>query len=130
MATDVGVVAAVTVAINIGLLRQEATLSAPGAVSPDGDGDYQRDFAALSPATWRCAIDRASVSPAKRQFSDTVIAQATHILRGRFHGGITMTTRVSWVDRAGTTHTANVLDVADTEGAGVETVILVTEIAP
>ena len=117
-----------TATINIGTYRQEATLSAPSVVSPDGDGGFVSVFAALSPATWRCAIERASVAASERNFASTVISQATHILTGRFHSGITNKTRIVWVDRAGATHTANVLDAVDVEGAGVITVVAASEV--
>lgn len=117
-----------TVTINIGTLRQVVTLSAPATTSPDGEGGYHQTYAALSPSEWRCAIERASVRMAERFFASTVIAQASHIMRGRFHAGITTQTRLVWTDRNGTSHTANVLDAVDTEGAGVETVVLASEV--
>ena len=117
-----------TVTINIGTYRQEVTLSAPGATSPDGDGGFVATYAALSPATWRCAIERASVASSERNFASTVISQATHILTGRFHAGITNKTRLVWVDRAGATHTANAIDVVDVEGAGVVTMVAASEV--
>jgi head-tail adaptor len=118
------------VTINIGALRQVVTLSNPATATADNDGGFtQTPYVALDPAEWRCAIQPASVRTAERSFAGTVIAQATHILNGRFHSGITTQTRMVWVDRAGETHTANVLDVDDTEGAGVETIALVCEVA-
>lgn len=121
--------AAVAVTIVIGELRQVATVSNPTS-TPDGDGGYTETWAALDPAVWRCAIEKASVKAAERHFSSTVIAHGSYILTGRFHAGITAKTRVQWTDRSGTVHTANVLDIEDTEGAGVETVLLVMEIVP
>lgn len=115
------------VTIAIGTLRQVVTLWNPRNVSVEGDTAQIYDVP-LDPPTWRCAIEIASVRASERRFSGTIIAQATHILSGRFHPGITTLTRMVWIDRAGVTHTANVLDVADTEGAGVETVALVSEI--
>jgi head-tail adaptor len=120
----------VSVTIVIGELRQAAQLSTPGVATPDGDGGFTQTYTPLDPAEWRCAIEVASVRASERHFSGTVIAQATHILTGRFHPGITTQTRIVWVDRAGATHTANVLDVDDSEGAGVETVALVSEVVP
>ncbi len=118
-----------TVTIDIGRLRQVATLSGPsGNPVPDGDGDYTQASAALDPVTWRCAIEAASVSSAERHFAATVIAQASHVLTGRFHEGINTATSVAWTDRAGTSHVANVLDVVDVEGAGVKTIVLVSEV--
>ena len=119
-----------TVTIDIGKLRQVVTLTAPGGVSPDGDGNYIQVLSALSPATWRCAIESAGATSAERQFASTIVAIATHVFRGRFHAGITTQTRLAWVDRAGVAHTANALGVIDTEGAGEETVVLAAELKP
>jgi len=100
----------------------------PGIAIPNTDGGFTQMYTPLDPPEWRFAIEAASVRASERQFSGTVIAQASYILSGRFHPGITTDTRIVWVDRAGETHTANVLDVNDTEGAGVETVALVSEV--
>lgn len=117
-----------TVNVNIGSYRQLATLSGQASTSPDGDGGYVPVLAALSPAEWRCAIERASVSSSERNFGSTVIAQATHIFTGRFHAGITTKTQLTWVDRSGRIHTANALDVVDVEGAGVVTMVAASEV--
>lgn len=117
-----------TVITDVGAYRQTATLSILGTPVADGDGGWTSPIVAMDPSEWRCAIERASVSSAERSFSDTVIAQATYILRGRFHSGINTHTRVQWTDRAGVVHAANVIDVADPEGAGVETIVAVTEV--
>lgn len=113
---------------DVGTYRQTATLSEASTPVPDGDGGYTQSYVALDPATWRCAIEKASVASAERTFGSTVIAQATHILRGRFHSGITTNTRIQWTDRAGDVHIANVIDVDDPEGAGVETVVAAAEV--
>ncbi len=116
---------------NIGSLRQSANLTTPdGDPQPDGDGNFTQAYRALDPPVWRCAIERAASKSALSHFSGTVLSQASHVLRGRFHSGITTKTVVSWTDYAGTVHTANVLDVDDSEGAGVESVVLVSEIVP
>lgn len=116
-----------TVTLAIGNYRQVGALTAPGTSSPDGNGGYvpSGGYAALSPPEWRFAIEKASARSAERYFSATVIDRATHILTGRYHAGISTETRIVWVDRSGVTHTANVLDVNDTEGAGVTSVVLV-----
>jgi head-tail adaptor len=116
------------VSIVIGELRQVVTLSNPGTPVADGDGDATLTYTPLDPDEWRCAIEKASVRAAERHFSGTVTAHGTYIMRGRYHPDITTQTRMVWTDRSGAEHTGNVLDVDDTEGAGVETVALVSEI--
>lgn len=118
----------VSVRTDVNAYRQTATLATVGTPVADGDGGWTQPLIALDPADWRCAIEAASVSSAERSFADTVIAQASYIMRGRFHSGITTKTQVQWTDRAGAVHTANVIDVDDPEGAGVETVIAVVEV--
>jgi hypothetical protein len=117
-----------TVTINIGKYRQVVTLSTPGAAVPDGDGGYTQTQDPLDPPEWRCAIESASAALAERSFSSTVIAQASQVLTGRFHPGITTSTQMVWTDRAGVTHLANVVGVEDVEGAGVVTMALVSEV--
>jgi head-tail adaptor len=117
-----------TVTINIGKCRQVVTLSTPGVPVSDGDGGYTQTQVPLDPEEWRCAIESASAASAERSFSATVIAQASHVLTGRFHSGITTSTRMVWTDRAGLSHLANVIGVEDVEGAGVVTMVLVSEV--
>ncbi len=119
------------VRIDLGKLRQVATLSAPPALpgTPDGLGGYTLVPVPLNPATWRCSIEKVTLKNAESHFSAATIALATHMLSGRYHSGLTTRTTVVWTDRGGTVHTASVLDVDDTEGLGVESVILVSEIA-
>jgi head-tail adaptor len=108
-------------------MRNLVTVENPTTVS-DGIGGFTQTWAAARPSEWWAAIDRAGVRAAERLFAGTVLTHASYVLRGRFHEEISTETRVSWEDRAGVTHTANVLDVTDPEGAGVETVILVSEL--
>ncbi len=119
-----------SVTLNIGELRQTATLSNPGQQIPDGDGGYTYVYTLCNPSQWRCSIEKASLRLAEKIFSQTVLAHATHILAGRYHPDISTRTRIAWTDRSGVVHTANVLDTDDTEGAGVETIALVSEIDP
>ena len=120
------------VVIDLGALRHVATLTGVSAMppTPDGDGGYTQTPVALNPTTWRCAIEAATLSSGSRHFSSANISLATHVFRGRYHSGITTKTLISWVDRAGVTHNGRVLDEDDTLGLGIESVILVQEIAP
>ncbi len=119
------------ISTSIGKMRQSAALTTPnGSPVPDGDGNFTQAMKALDPTPWRCAIAPAVATKDQSKVAGTVLSQSTHILTGRFHSGITTKTVATWVDYAGTTHTANVLGVEDTEGAGVETVAYVCEIVP
>ena len=118
------------VTVVIGDLRQSVKLSGPaGPPVPDGDGGFTQPYAPLSPPIWRCRIQKATLALAEKHFAQAVIGRATHIVDGRFHPQIDFSTQLTWVDRAGVTHVGSVIDVDDTEGAGVETVVLVTEVS-
>jgi hypothetical protein len=117
-----------SVTLSLGKLRNLATLYGPGPVVPDGLGGYTQADVALDPPEWWCMIEKAALRAAERRFAATVTAKATHLFSGRFHEGITSQTIVVWRDRAGVQHRGNVLDYDDTEGAGVETVALVSEV--
>lgn len=118
-----------SVTIISGDLKQSAALSNPGAAVPDGDGGFTYVYTAIDPSPWRCAIEKATVANSEKLFAGTVLSHAMYIMSGRYHPLITTKTRVVWTDHGGDVHTANVLDVSDTEGGGVETVILISEIA-
>jgi hypothetical protein len=115
-----------------GLRRQPVTLSAPTAPVPDGDGGYTQTYAALAPALWWAALAPAprTARTAETTSSDTVTAHATHVITGGYHPGITSQTRLVWTDHGGRVHTAEVLDVQDPAGAGIETVVLASEVTP
>jgi len=114
--------------MNIGAMRNLVTVDNPGAAVSDGDGGFMLTYVAANPPEWWAAIDRAGVAASERLFAGTVLTHGTYILRGRFHEEMTTESRVTWVDRANVTHVANVLDVTDPEGAGEETIILVSEV--
>jgi hypothetical protein len=121
--------AAVSVTLALGKLRNLASLYEPGPPVNDGLGGYTTGAdVALDPPEWWCRIEKAALHAAERRFAATVTAKATHIFSGRFHEGITSRTIVVWRDRAGVAHRGNVLDYDDTEGAGVETLALVSEV--
>ncbi len=116
--------------LNAGDLRHVVTVENPGNPVPDGQGGYTLVWTALTPSPWWCEIQNASARNTERHFSSTVLAHATHIASGRYHLGITTQTRCTWTDYGGRVHQANVLDVEDVDGNGVETVVLLSEIAP
>jgi head-tail adaptor len=115
--------------MNLGSQRNLVTVENPGAPAADGDGGFTLTYAAASQGQWWAAISTASARVAERVFSSTITGHANYILTGRFHPEIGLQTRLTWTDRAGAVHVSNVLDVNDTNGAGVETVALVSEIA-
>lgn len=118
------------VVLDLGSLRNVGTLSETSALpgTPNGDGGYTQTPVPLNPATWRFAVQKATGRSGAAHFRDEIISKASLMMNGRFHPGITTRTIISWTDRAGTVHTGRVIDVDDTDGLGVETWILVSEI--
>ncbi len=116
--------------MDIGALRQRVTLETPGAAVPDGDGGFTQAWASLSPGRVWAEITQATQRALERLVANTVIAQATHIVRMRYHSGVTTKTRLSWTDRSGVVHVSNVTDVSNTDERSIELVLLVAEIVP
>lgn len=116
--------------LNAGDLRHVLTVENPGAPVPDGQGGFTYVWTALAISPWWADLKTASARNIERHFSGTEIAHASHIANGRYHPGITTQTRATWTDYGGRVHQAQVLDVADVDGDGVETIVLLSEIAP
>jgi hypothetical protein len=113
----------------LGTLKQQATLENPsGPPVPDGDGSFTQVYAELTLSPWRCAIQKATLANSEKHFSQAIVARATHVINGRYNPEMSMQTRVTWTDRNGDIHIASVIDMDDTEGVGIETVALVTEL--
>lgn len=83
----------------LGDYRHVVTLEAPGPPAPDGNGGYTETWAPLVPAVWHCAIEPATAGNLETVGSGTVLASASHVLRGHYHAGITSTTRVRFGSR-------------------------------
>lgn len=115
--------------MNLGGQRNLINVFNPGAPVSDGDGGFTLTYSAAMQPTWWASIERAGQQKAARVFSDTTLSHATHLLQGRFHPQLITKSRVTWTDRSSVLHTADVLDVDDVQGRGVETVALVSEIA-
>jgi SPP1 family predicted phage head-tail adaptor len=84
---------------DLGDYRHLVTLEAPGPAAPDGSGGYSETWAPLVPATMAAAIDVVTAGDQERLGSATVLSQASHVVRMRFHPGITTQTRVTYAGR-------------------------------
>jgi head-tail adaptor len=78
----------------IGEYRHRVTLENPGDPVPDGDGGYTETSIPLDPPDWDCSIQAASTRDLESIGAGTVLSQATHLLKGRYHPGITTESRV------------------------------------
>lgn len=113
--------------LDTGLLVHRLTLERPGATTPDGDGGYTQTWLPLNPSEAWASIEAATARALERLVSNTVTVQATHIVKMRYHPDLDVTCRLSWVDRARRTHTANVTDVTDVDQLGEELTVLCAE---
>jgi len=107
----------------IGQARHVVTLENPGTPVPDGDGGYTEGWAPLDPASWDCAIQAANARALESLAAGTVIAQASHIVTGRYHPGITIETRLTFNGRR-----MNVIYVANRDERGIDSVLLCSEV--
>lgn len=107
----------------IGQYRHVVSLDNPGTPAPDGDGGYTEGFAPLDPASWDCAITAASARALEALAAGTVLAQATHLVTGPYHPGITIETRITFGARR-----LNVIYVADRDSRGIETICICAEV--
>lgn len=109
----------------IGKNRQLVALEAPTSTTMDGAGGYIETWGPLDPASWYCAFEDATAAAMEREGFGTAYAQATHILSGRFHSGLSPKARVRHDGRL-----YSVLSALDREQRHIQSVILCAEILP
>jgi head-tail adaptor len=82
--------------MSIGDYRNYVLLDGPGdpPTVPDGFGGYTENWTPLDPPDWYCAIEPASARSLEDLGAGTVLSQASHIVKGRYHAGITTATRI------------------------------------
>jgi head-tail adaptor len=108
----------------IGEYRHRVTLENPGDPVPDGDGGYTETSIPLDPPDWDCSIQAASTRDLESIGAGTVLSQATHLLKGRYHPGITTESRVLIApDRI-----LNVVFVANRDNRDLETNLVCVEV--
>src|SRR5262245_47718556 len=83
----------------IGSYRHVVTVQNPGGRAPDGDGGFTETWADAAPAKWACSITPATVRDLERTTASTTLTTATHLVRGRFHPGITTASRLLFKGR-------------------------------
>jgi head-tail adaptor len=104
----------------IGTHRHLVTLQNPGAIVADADGNWTQIPTTLG--TWYCSIEPATARDLERRVAGTVIASATHVLKGRYVAGVTTQTKIVFQGR-----TFNVTGVANVEERSIDMEILAVE---
>lgn len=89
----------------------------------DGDGQFTTPWSFLTPSTWYCSIEPATARDLERVASGTVISTASHVLKGRYHPTITVSTRLVY---RGVVY--QVTGVSDPELRQIETIVLAVEL--
>jgi head-tail adaptor len=109
--------------MDVGALRHLVTLENPGVDVPDGDGGYTQVDADLIPdQVW------ASIVPATARDMERVVANvavqttATHLVRVRYHPGITTQTKVLYGTRV-----LYVTGIQNVDERNIELVLVCTE---
>lgn len=83
----------------IGTYRHRVTVQNPGASVPDGDGGYTEGWADAVPPTLDVSITPATTRDLERVTAGTSLATATHLIRGRWHAGISTSSRLLFKGR-------------------------------
>ena len=103
--------------------RHRVALENPADPQPDGEGGYTEAWHALDPPTWDCAIQAASMRDIERMVAGPVQATSTHLVRGRYHPGITTETRLLFRGRV-----LQVQSVADVDERQVALILVCAEV--
>ena len=107
----------------IGLARHRVTLDEPGDPIPDPDGGWIETYTPLNPADWDCSIAQAAARTLESIGAGSLVAQATHVVRGRYHAGITTRTRVTFHGRI-----LSVIYVANIDERDLESALVCAEV--
>lgn len=108
--------------MDIGAIRHRVTLKNSSPV-PDGDGGFTEVLTTLTPATVWASIAPATARDLERVVAGTVESAATHLVRVRYHPGITTKTRLLYGSRM-----LNVTSVQNTDERKIELVLVCEEV--
>jgi head-tail adaptor len=106
------------------------TLENPGAPVPDGAGGYTETWAALNPPTAWVALDALASADMERLTADTIVASGTHQVTLPYHPGVTVETRLTYVDPDRGPRVFQVLGLRDPNEARRELVLVAAETRP
>lgn len=109
----------------IGHYRHTVTVESPTAGLPDAAGGWTETWTPLDPPTWDCAIQAASVRDLESIGANTVMAQATHLIRGRYHAGLTTQARLVFDGRI-----FHIVYLNNRDERQLETILVCAEIIP
>jgi head-tail adaptor len=107
---------------SIGDRSHRVTLSGPSAPVSDGEGGWTIAPVVLTPPTWTCRIQPATVSDLERMTAGTALTRASFVISGPYRADITTETRIRFNSR-----TFYVNGVINVDERNVETVAFCEE---
>jgi head-tail adaptor len=109
--------------MSIGQNRHRVLLETPGVPVQNPDGGYTDTWTPLDPPEWNCSIQPVTSRDLESIAGGTILAQATHVVKGRYHPGITTQTRLTFATR-----TLNVVYAANRDERQIETDLICAEV--
>jgi head-tail adaptor len=94
----------------------------------DSDGGFTETLTPLTPATLYADIRPATARDLERMAAGTVISTEALLVTLPFHASVTTKTRLTWTDRAGRAHTANVTGVNNPQQRCIDLVLVAVEV--
>lgn len=105
------------------------TLEVPGPQTLTPDGRFTDTWTALTPSTMYGRVAPATQADQEQIAAGTALTLASRLVTIPYHGAVSTQTRLSWIDRHGTAHVANVTGFSHSADE-TETFILCEELAP
>jgi head-tail adaptor len=96
--------------------------------TPDGDGGFTETLTPLTPSTLYADIRPATARDLERMAAGTVISTEMLLVTIPYHASVTTKTRLTWTDRGGRAHSANVVGVNNPEQRCVDLVLVAVEV--
>jgi head-tail adaptor len=111
----------------IGDFRHLVTFQDPGDPIPDGVGGYTQTWQGLTPPTWHVQVAPLAAHDLERLAAGgSVVTTGSHLVRGRYHPGVTTKTRMLF---SGRTFSITGTRTADERGIFME-LTAVEQVAP
>jgi head-tail adaptor len=101
---------------------------ANATTAPDGQGGYTETLTPLTPATLYADIRPATARDLERMAAGTVLSMETLIVVVPFHPSVTTKTQLTWLDRAGRSHLANVTGVNNPDQRCIDLILVAVEV--
>jgi head-tail adaptor len=109
--------------MSIGEYRHLVTFKGPIGVVSDGDAGWITSYGDLTPAHWYVSIEPATARDLERVAAGTILSTATHIVKGRYHPGVTLQSQMIFQGR-----TFSITGKANVEERGIYMELVAVEV--